>query len=118
MEPITGFIAPEPTPGLPVLARFLAPLPANIAAAYVSAYSQTDELVVNPFCRTPVLALEAERLGRRALLADAEAESHLRWCLQRTPGSQSVEQKASRGRCPGRSTAGAAAAEDDCTIAR
>ncbi|MDO9065515.1 MAG: hypothetical protein Q7U96_00325, partial [Chloroflexota bacterium] len=71
MEPITGFIAPEPTPGLPVLARFLAPLPANIAAAYIAAYSQADELVVNPFCRTPVIALESERLGRRALLADA-----------------------------------------------
>lgn len=71
MEAIAGFIPPEPTPGLPVLARFLTPLPANVVAACIAAHSQPDELVINPFCRSATVAQEAVRVGRRALLSDA-----------------------------------------------
>jgi hypothetical protein len=70
MEPIAGFITPESSAGLPVLARFLTALPANVAAAYIAAYTQEGDLVVDPFCRSSATALEAARLGRRALLSD------------------------------------------------
>lgn len=70
MAPITAFIPPEITPGMPILARYLHPLPGNIAAAYIAAYSQEGDLVLNPFSRSATVAEEAALLGRHALLCD------------------------------------------------
>ena len=69
MEQIESFIPPEQVaPG--ILGRFLAPLPWNVVEAYVRAYTAESGVVVDPFCRTDVVARRAARLGRRAVLAD------------------------------------------------
>ena len=69
MEQIESFIPPEQV-AAGILGRFLAPLPWNVVEAYVRAYTAENGVVVDPFCRTDVVARRAARLGRRAVLAD------------------------------------------------
>lgn len=71
MDPIASFLMSEQRPVLPILARFLTPLPPALITACLSAYTEPGDLVVNPFCHSPMVAVEADRLGRRAVLADA-----------------------------------------------
>jgi len=69
MEQIESFIPPEQV-AAGILGRFLAPLPWNVVEAYVRAYTAESGVVVDPFCRTDVVARRAARLGRRAVIAD------------------------------------------------
>jgi hypothetical protein len=69
MEQIESFIPPEQVEA-GILGRFLVPLPWNVVEAYIRAYTTENGVVVDPFCRTDVVARRAARLGRRAVLAD------------------------------------------------
>lgn len=69
MEQIESFIPPEQVEA-GIVGRFLAPLPWNVVEAYIRAYTAENGVVVDPFCRTDVVARRAARLGRRAVLAD------------------------------------------------
>jgi len=69
MEQIESFIPPEQV-AAGILGRFLAPLPWNVVEAYIRAYTAENGVVVDPFCRTDVVARRAARLGRRTVLAD------------------------------------------------
>lgn len=53
------------------LARYARPLPAEVVTAYIEAYTETGEVVLDPFCRTETVALQATASGRRAIAVDA-----------------------------------------------
>ena len=42
----------------------------NVVAEYIEHYTQTGDTVADPFCGTGVTAIEALRLGRKAVVSD------------------------------------------------
>ncbi len=53
-----------------VLARYCQPLSAEVVATYIEAYTEAEEIVLNPFCRDGTVVREAIKAGRRAIAVD------------------------------------------------
>ncbi len=49
------------------LARYGQPIPADVIAAYIAAYTRDGEMVLDPFCLTGTTVREAAKAGRRAI---------------------------------------------------
>jgi 16S rRNA G966 N2-methylase RsmD len=50
--------------------KFWARKPHNVVATYIQRYSRAGEVVLDPFCGSGVTAIEALRLGRKAIAVD------------------------------------------------
>ena len=49
------------------LARYGQPIPADVIAAYIAAYTRDGEMALDPFCLTGTTVREAAKAGRRAI---------------------------------------------------
>ena len=49
------------------LARYLQPMPAGVAAAYIEAYTEPGQIVLDAFCQDETILCEAVRIGRKAI---------------------------------------------------
>jgi hypothetical protein len=49
------------------LARYLQPMPAGVATAYVKAWTEPDEIVLDAFCQGETILTEAVQNGRKAI---------------------------------------------------
>jgi hypothetical protein len=67
------------------LARYLRPVPAGVATAYVKAWTEPDQIVLDAFCQGGTVLAEAVQNGRKAIavsfnpLAVLAVRSHLTW---------------------------------------
>ncbi len=49
------------------LARYLQPMPAGVAAAYIEAYTEPGQIVLDAFCQDETILREAVQIGRKAI---------------------------------------------------
>lgn len=67
MERIDYFILGQEARASGPLSRYLQPLPADVVAAYIEAYSGPGDIVLDPFCQSGAVVREVHRAGRLAL---------------------------------------------------
>jgi hypothetical protein len=67
------------------LARYLQPMPAGVATAYIKAWTELDQIVLDAFCQSETVLSEAVQNGRKAIavsfnpLAILAVRGHLTW---------------------------------------
>nr|MBC7244742.1 hypothetical protein [Chloroflexota bacterium] len=57
----------------------------HVVAAYVGAYTETNDLVIDPFCQSPTIVMETHSLGRRVIAVTFNPLDALRTRLALTP---------------------------------
>jgi len=67
MRPIGYFVPGEPERDKEVLARLRWPIPGGVARAYVLAYTEPGDVVLEPFCQGPAVVREVMAEARRVL---------------------------------------------------
>jgi len=68
-------IPPKTHPPMYYMHKYWARKPHNVVAKYVETYSSPNDIVLDPFCGSGVTAIEALKLGRRAVAVDLDPMS-------------------------------------------
>ena len=71
MEPINYFIPNRGTLGFYPLRDYVHGIPRNVAEKYIDAFTTSNDVVVDVFACTPIVAQVAQNLGRRAIAVEA-----------------------------------------------
>jgi len=67
MARINYFVPGKRKKGEGPLARYLQPMPAGVAAAYIKAWTQPDQIILDAFCQDETILSEAVQNGRKAI---------------------------------------------------
>jgi adenine-specific DNA methylase len=70
IEHINYAVPPKRHTALYLLHKYWARKPHNVVREYIEHYSNTEEIVLDPFCGSGVTAIEALRSGRKAIATD------------------------------------------------
>lgn len=85
MRHIDYALVPKPHSGVYLLHKFWARKPENVVSAYIERYSTAGQVVLDPFAGSGVTAIEAIKLGRKAIAIDINplavfiTDMSLRW---------------------------------------
>jgi len=84
------------------LARYLQPMPAGVATAYIKAWTEPEQIVLNAFCQGKTVLSEAVQNGRKAIavsfnpLAILAVRGHL--TLRAEPQGEALNLSSERSR--------------------